>query len=98
MEDLLDRLRAERDENTCRKDFAPTEAVALGDKMEALEKPKAKERQEAGTNQHTEPSGKLPEASEAGRALDKVAEAVGMKRRSYEKAKAVVEAAKAELG
>jgi len=36
-----DRLRAERDENQCRKDFTPSELAALGRQLEELERPKA---------------------------------------------------------
>jgi hypothetical protein len=93
--EAADLLRAERDENTCRKDFTPSEAVAIGEALEQWEHAKAKQRQEAGTNQHTEPSGKLPEASK-GQTRDKAAEAVGMSGRTYEKAEAVVEAAAKE--
>ena len=52
-----------------------------------LERPKAKARELEGTNQYTEPSGKLPEAS-TGDTRDKVGKAVGMSGKTYEKAKA----------
>lgn len=43
------RLRAERDENTCRKAFTPTEEHAVYEALLELERPKAQERrQEAG--------------------------------------------------
>lgn len=86
------RLLAEQDENTCRKPFAPSEAVALGVALEAIERPKAKERQRAGGQAGGQASGKLPEAS-TGRARDIVGPAVGMSGRTYLKAKAVVAAA-----
>jgi len=38
-------LVAERDENTCRKDFAPSEAVALARDLEPFERQDARERQ-----------------------------------------------------
>lgn len=82
-------LIAERDENTCRKEMTPSEAVALGLALEAIEKPAAKERQQAGGGGTG--SGKLPEPSAPVR--DRVAPAVGMSPRTYEKAKAVVAAA-----
>jgi len=44
----VSRLRAESDENTCRKDFTPTEAESLASSREALLKPLAKERQAHG--------------------------------------------------
>jgi hypothetical protein len=45
--------------------------------LEELERPKAKDRKTSGTNQHTEPSGKLPEGSK-GQTRDKVGAAIGM--------------------
>lgn len=83
----LDLLKAERDENTERKDFAATEAVAVGVRLEELERPKAEERERAGV-----PCGNLPQG-EVGKTRDKVGAAVGMSGRTYEKAKAVVQAA-----
>src|SRR5262249_5729361 len=38
-------LKAEREENVCRKDFLPSEAVALGMALEEVERAAAKERQ-----------------------------------------------------
>lgn len=113
LDDAVAALRAERDENVCRKDFAPTEAVALGERIEALERPKAEERKGGRPRNAPETSGKLPEVSEPidtpetvgklpqvsgapvedRRTTAKAAKAVGMGRRTYEKAKAVVAAA-----
>jgi len=53
----------------------PSEAVAIADALEPMERKAAKERQLAGA-----PSGKFPEGSEEGRTLHKVAAAVGMPR------------------
>ncbi len=141
LDDAVSLLVAERDENTERKALLPTEAVTIGERLEALEKPKAEERMKAGR-----PSGNLPQGSTGGttlpapgvfvcgtcgqeftgrvwhcpncnrhcsandrlcpgcgglappdprgRTAEKAAEVVGMGRRTYEKAKAVVEAAK----
>jgi len=78
---------AERDENTCRKDLLPTEAVALGAAIEAVESKAAKQRQAATRKRGTAELarvGKLP-TREKGRASEKVAAAVGMKARTYEK-------------
>ena len=91
-------LIAERDENTCRKDLAPSEAIALGAAIEAIESKAAKARQAAAgpiTGKGKKRSGvaKLTTPMK-GRANAKVATAVGMKRTTYEKAKAVVQAAK----
>jgi hypothetical protein len=78
-------LQAERDENVERKDLLPTEAVAVGARLEALDpQPIGRPKKE----------GKLP--SFQGKTRDKVAPAVGMSGRTYEKAKAVVEAAQSD--
>jgi ParB family chromosome partitioning protein len=97
-------LRAERDENTCRKEFTPSEAVAIGKALEELERPKARERkaQAAGRPRGSKKAeavsgGNLPQQTD-GKTRDKVAEAVGMSGRTYEKAKAVVDAAATEPG
>lgn len=92
------RLRdLERDENTCRLDFTPEEAVLCGRAIEELERPKAKERQRkhGGTAPGKKStSAKLAEVNgDTGETRDKVATAVGMKRTTYDKAKAVVVAA-----
>jgi ParB family chromosome partitioning protein len=92
LHDALLALRAEQDENTCRKEFPPSEAVRIGQTLEELEKAQAKERQKAGGRAGGKGSGKLPEA-QTGDVRDKVAEAVGMSGRTFEKAKAVVQAA-----
>lgn len=96
-------LRAESDENACRKEFTPSDAAAIGKTLEQLEKPKARARQKRtqakGKSKDGQPligSGNLPpptEETETGRTRDKVAEAVGMSGRTFEKAKAVTEAA-----
>src|SRR5437870_1125742 len=78
-------------ENTVRKDFALSEAVAIKRELEPLEKAAAKERQGARTDKHP---GKLPTSSK-GRAADKAAKATGMARRTLEKAEAIVDAAEA---
>lgn len=97
LDDALLLLKAERDENTCRKDPTPSEVVAQAERIAALERPKAEERRrEHGGTAPGRPAntgGKLPPVSN-GKTRDKVASAVGgMSGRTYEKAKAVVEAA-----
>jgi len=90
-------VRGEFAENTCRKDFTLSEAVAIKRALEPLEKAAAKERQrEAGRQRGRgkKASGKLPGAK--GEAADKAAKATGMARRTLEKAEAVVSAAEAE--
>ena len=80
-------VRGEFAENTVRKDFTLSEAVAIKQALEPVEKAAAKTRMLAG-----KPSGKLPK----GRAGDKAAKATGRARRTLEKAEAVVAAAEAE--
>lgn len=95
LEDAGLALQAERDENTCRKDFTTLEAVALGRDLEKLERPEAKERQKkhGGTAPgRKNTSGKFPEVS--GQTRDKVGAAVGINGKTYSKAKFV--ATKAE--
>jgi N6-adenosine-specific RNA methylase IME4 len=98
LDDACAALRAERDENTCRKDLAVTEKVALGKALEGLEAAAAKVRQATstgGADPKPRPAcGKFPQAGN-GKTRDKVGEAVGMSGKTYEKAKAVVDAAEA---
>jgi hypothetical protein len=83
-------LTAERDENTCRKDFTLTEAHAMGKALEAMERPKAKERKKRPGFACAEKfSGQEP----IGRTLDKVGEAIGMSRITYQRVDAIVNAA-----
>jgi len=95
-------LAAERDENTCRLNFLPTEAVALGEALERIERPKARERQakagpKSGKGKKRTGSGKLPEpVVVGGDTRDVVGKAAGTSGKTYERAKAVVEAAKAD--
>ena len=79
-------LRAERDENTCRKDFLPSEAAALGRLLEEAEREEAKRRQGTRTDL-PEHCGKFPQQEEV---------EVEKRGKSYEKAKAVVAAAESD--
>lgn len=92
--DAVTALKAERDENTCRKDFTPSEAVALGMALEEMEKPKAEERKrEHGGTAPGRPAntgGDSPPVK--GKTRDIVAPAVGMKPSRYAHAKTVVAA------
>jgi N6-adenosine-specific RNA methylase IME4 len=92
--DLAEIVRGEHAENAHRKDFTPSEAVAIGQALEALERQHAKERQLASLKR----GAKIPVVEsyhdgDNGRSRDKVAREVGMSGRTYERAKAVVEAA-----
>jgi ParB family chromosome partitioning protein len=58
-------LRAESDENTCRKAFTPTEAESISAAREALLRPLARERQSHGETAPGRNAGaKLAQASE----------------------------------
>ena len=83
----------EREENTARKDFVPSEAVAVRNACIELERKKAKERQaQAGG---TAP-GKLPEAVTTGDSRDRSSRGTGYAARTLDKAAEIVEAAEVE--
>jgi N6-adenosine-specific RNA methylase IME4 len=88
--DLDDVVRGEFAENTCRKDFTPSELVAIGQEVERIERERAKARKA-----HDGRPGKLPER-QRGDAREKIAARLGISGRTYEKARAVVDAADAE--
>jgi site-specific DNA-methyltransferase (adenine-specific) len=105
LDDAAALLRAERDENVCRKEFAPSEAVSLGRALEALEREAARQRQEATRARKGEKVGaaqgggkKPPPCAANGKVRELVAEALGMSGRTYAKARKVVEAAEADPG
>jgi len=80
-------LRAERDENICRKEMTVSEKVALGRQIEELERPAAAERQGTRTDLSTfSPRGlkveKRPQSTEI------AAQAVDMSRPTYQRAMA----------
>jgi N6-adenosine-specific RNA methylase IME4 len=87
-------IRGEWSENFQRKDFTPSEIVALKRAIEPKLRDEAKERQGARTDLR----GNSPDVDKpsAGRAADKVAGFVGRDRKTISKAEAVVEAAEAE--
>lgn len=89
--DLHDALAVESDENAMRKDFTPSEADAMRRAVEALERPKARERQ-GGPGRDR--SGKLPERSAASREV--AAKATGLSRRTLDKAAKVIDTANDE--
>jgi ParB family chromosome partitioning protein len=98
LDNAVELIVAERDENTCRRDFSPREAVALGKVLEALERPKAKARQSEAGKQHGRgkiASDQIPEPFK-GQTRDKVGRAVGMGGTTYSRARAVVEAAESD--
>lgn len=97
LDDELRLLWAERDENTCRLDFSPTEAVAIGRAIEEHEREAAKERLRLSGERFGKGSGNVPDPIQGtGDTRDKVGAALGMSGKTYEKAKTVVEAAEAD--
>jgi hypothetical protein len=106
--DATGRLLAEHDENTVRKDFTPTEAVAIGRAIEERLRPAAEQRMKSGTGadgkaggrgrkKEAKPCANLAQGFEdLGKTSERAALAAGMSRATYEKAKAVVEAAEAD--
>lgn len=91
LDSALSMLTAERDENTCREPFKPSEAVAMGRMLEELEKPKAHERMAVRGEKFSQ-----VKAAEKGKTREKVAAAVGMSHPTYKRAKRLVEAAERE--
>lgn len=93
-----DLLSAERDENEVRKDFTPTEAVAIGRLIEEQEKPRVIEqrrqniRKAAAVKAGVDP-GETPVTTKVGETREKVGRAVGMSGFTYDRAKKVVLAA-----
>lgn len=94
--DLDEIVRGEWSENANRKDFTPSELVAIKRALEPKLKAEAKERQrEHGGTAPGKHSGEIPR-SEGGRAADKIGAFVGRDRKTIEKMEAVVAAAEAE--
>ena len=94
LDDALLALRAERDENACRKEFTPSETARLAKTLQDLEKAKAKERQRAGGRAGGKGSGKLSGAEKGDTRGHTVAE-VGVSATTLQKIQVVVEAADA---
>ena len=85
---LEDPLRAQADENLVRKDFTPSEWVAVAEAIEARERHAAKARQGTRTDLGSE----LP--AESAESRQRVAAATGMSHFTLGRARAVVEAAR----
>jgi ParB-like chromosome segregation protein Spo0J len=85
-------LQAQHDENQVRKDFLPSERVAIAETIRDRERAAAEDREREGGRLGGEGSGNLPDPSR-GRARDKVAQSVGWSGSTYEKARKVVQAA-----
>lgn len=84
LDDAAKLLRAERDENTCRKDMLPSEKAALGEALLSIEAQRAKERQLNGLKQNRSGEVSLTESEMSyGQARDAVGAALGMSGRVY---------------
>lgn len=99
--DIDDIIKGERDENVCREDFSPSDAVAIAVAIEEREKAEAKERQSEAGKTHGRGQiacGNLPQASknEKTKSKTKAAKSVGMSRKTLDKAQKVVAAAEEE--
>lgn len=98
LKEAIQKLTAERDENTCRKEFTWSEAVAMKARLEPFERKAAEEREKSGKGLdgsggrgNKKPSGKLPQGFGESRVA--VATAVGKAETSLRKAEAVIKAA-----
>ena len=94
--DPVDLLTAERDENAVRKDFTPSEAVAIAEAIRPVEQALARERQGTRTDrlgEEVSPSTPM----DYGKSRERVAAAVGMSFETLRRAQTVVDAAEAGL-
>lgn len=100
--DAVDLLKAERDENTCRKDMTVSEKLAIGARIEELKRPDAEKRKADGGNlgrasRYGDLASSSTGGSQAGtRKRDRnnetaslAAEAVGMSRTTYSYARRI---------
>jgi len=96
---LLKAVQAESDENTCRKDFTPEEAVRMGKRLkDEIAKLNKAEQKKAGGDKRSATAKKTvgescPKRSrdESTRTREQVASSVGMSGRQFEKAEAVID-------
>ncbi|RCH70517.1 hypothetical protein DT019_03230 [Streptomyces sp. SDr-06] len=97
--DAVDLLKAERDENTCRKAMTASELIALGRQIEELERPKAAEALRRGQLKGAaSTAGRLSvpaneEPAERYDSREKAAEAVGLSTATYSRIKQIANAA-----
>lgn len=96
--EATDLLKAERDANLCRQEMTVSEKVSLARRIEELERPKALERMsergKAGAESRWGGGGSTePTPSAPRRSSDTAAEAAGLSRATYERAKKVMDAA-----
>jgi hypothetical protein len=102
LSDAKKAIFAERDENTCRVALKPTEMKELADRIRAIEKPKAEERQRDSHFQKSENSSGNDGAGNVartatGRTDDVASNAAGTSRRTLDKIDEVVDSGDEEL-
>jgi len=88
--DIKELVRGELHENVARKNFCPSEAVAIARIVKPLEEKAARERQGKQTDKH----GAKLAASSKGDSRDKVASYIGLGRTSLKRAEEIVAAAR----
>jgi ParB-like chromosome segregation protein Spo0J len=91
LDDALRMLHAERDENICRVPLRISERVELGCRLETLESKEARKRQGRRGQARSE---KITEQAGRGQTRDKVGAALGLSGPTYERARAVITAAR----
>lgn len=104
--DALSLLKAERDENVCRKPMTPEELVDLGLRIEELERPKAQQRIREGSRRGGEVfagrealppgEGRASKRNHKGETNTIVGEALGLTRSTYGRARTVVQTARGQ--
>lgn len=90
-------LVAERDENTERLEYTPSESVALAKAIEPQLKAEAKERQREGGRRKGKLRGTSPKQGSKGKVKDLAAKPTGLSRRTLRKAEEVVKSGRPDL-
>ena len=88
--DLKEIVRGEHDENVMRKDFLPSEKVAIGEVLWPEEYEAAKERQRLSPGRGKK-VGQITTPFKVGKTQDRVAAKVGMAPATYGRAKAIIQ-------
>lgn len=83
LDDAAAMLRAERDENLCRKEMLPSELASLGEALLTIEAEQAKQRQLSGKRPSSFEGGRSDGRDRANEAAARVADALGMGRTNY---------------
>lgn len=87
--DAVDLLKAEQDENTCRKDMTVSERLAIAARIEEMKRPEAEQRMKAGVAQPSSTAGAGWKRDRKQETAALAAEAIGMSRSTYYLVKAV---------